>query len=263
MRKFLCIIICLSVLCFSGCFGGSQKNAEKEEIIVFAASSMTDTLSEIEKIYEKENSHSDIIFNFDSTGTLRSQIKEGADCDLFISASEKDMDILESEDLIYMDTRVDLLLNKAVFIVPKENPAGINGYEDIIDGKFNLMAIGNIDVPAGMYAKEILTYLGVWESFNESGKITFSSNVREVLSQVEEAAADCGIVYITDIIGTDSESVIVGQAPEKSHRPIIYPVAIVNKSENYDEAEKFLSFLKSDEAKNIFEKAGFIFIVKE
>ena len=167
MKKIFCLIVSLVFVFTCGCSTDTKDN----EIIVFAASSMTDVLYEASEKYSDENPDVNIVFNFDSSGTLKTQIEEGADCDIFISAAQKQMDELDKNtggtDIIDSNTRSDLVSNTVVLIVPKGNPADIKSFEDVGSDKVSLIAVGNSDVPAGQYAEEVFTYMGIWEKINE------------------------------------------------------------------------------------------------
>ncbi len=268
MKKFLSIVIAIT-LCVGLISCKSVKNDvkdEKVELIVFAAASMTETLSEIKIMYEKEHRDVSIIYNFDSSGTLLKQILAGAECDVFISAAEKQMNSLDitcdesankdRNDFVLSDTRINLLENKVALAVPDGNPKGIKSFDDILTDKLSLLAIGNADVPVGAYTLEILESLGkpVTE-FEKEGKVTYGSNVKEVTTQVKEGLADAGIIYATDAFSAGLE--IVDLADATMCRQVIYPAAVLNISKNIDVAKEYLDYLRSDAAMSVFEKVGF------
>ncbi len=272
MKKFLGVFISAVIAAgmISGCSGnektGTADNTENE-LIVFAAASMTDTMNEIAEMYKAIEPDVNIVYNFDSSGTLKTQIQEGADCDIFISAAQKQMNQLdvvnggeantENLDFVDSDTRFNLVSNSVVLITPEGNPAGIESFEDVGTDKVKLIALGNSDVPVGQYSEEIFTYMDLWDKMNEENKITFGTNVREVLAQVEEGSVDCGVVYSTDAAISDKVEV-VASAPENSHKEITYPAAVLKTSDNAEEAKKFTEYLKTDECTEVFEKAGFV-----
>ena len=200
----------------------------------------------------------ELVFNFDSSGTLKTQIEEGADCDLFLSAAQKQMNALQDEDLINTNTRVDLLENKVVLAVPEGNPADIQSFEDIGTDPCKRIALGNEDVPVGSYSVEILTNLGILDELESGNKITYGSNVKEVTTQVKEAAADCGIVYATDAFSAGLET--VDQATAEECGPVIYPAALTASTEHADEAQAFLDYLTTDDAAAIFTSVGFAMV---
>ena len=236
----------------------SEASGESVQLTVFAAASLTETLNEIAEQYKTVAPNVELVFNFDSSGTLKTQIEEGADCDLFLSAAQKQMNALEEENLINAGTRVDLLENKVVLAVPEGNPADIQSFEDIGTDKCKLVALGNEDVPVGSYSVEILTNLGILDELESSNKITYGSNVKEVTTQVKEAAADCGIVYATDAFSAGLET--VDQATAEECSPVIYPAALTASTEHADEAQAFLDYLTTDDAAAIFASVGFAMV---
>ena len=252
--------------------GGNQTDSETEtaegepvDLIVFAAASMTETLTQIAEMYKEVNPNVRIIYTFDSSGTLKTQIQEGADCDIFISAAQKQMDQLdiladpsvntERLDFILPETRFNLVENKVVLAVPDDNPADIHSFEDLGTDKPSLICLGNDDVPVGAYSKEILTGLGIMEQLEASSKITYGSNVKEVTTQVKEASVDCGIIYATDAFSAGLN--VVDEAEEGQCRQVIYPAAVLNISGNQEEARTFLDYLLTDQCAEIFEAVGF------
>lgn len=238
---------------------------EQTELIVFAAASMTETLTEIADMYEEINPNVKIVYTFDSSGTLKTQIQEGADCDIFISAAQKQMNQLDSTadpsvnteglDFVLQGTRFNLVENKVVLAVPNDNPADIQNYEDLGTDKLSLICLGNDDVPVGAYSTEILTNLGIMEKLESESKITYGSNVKEVTTQVKEASVDCGIIYATDAFS--AELTVVDEAEEGQCAQVIYPAAVLNISQNQEEAQTFLDFLTTDECAKVFESVGF------
>ena len=236
----------------------SEAAGESVELIVFAAASLTETLNAIAETYSADHPGVTFRFNFDSSGTLKTQIEEGADCDLFLSAAQKQMNALQDEDLINTGTRVDLLENKVVLAVPEGNPADIQSFEDIGTDPCKRIALGNEDVPVGSYSVEILTNLGILDELESGNKITYGSNVKEVTTQVKEAAADCGIVYATDAFSAGLET--VDQATAEECGPVIYPAALTASTEHADEAQAFLDYLTTDDAAAIFASVGFAMV---
>lgn len=236
----------------------SEASGESVQLTVFAAASLTETLNEIAEQYKTVAPNVELVFNFDSSGTLKTQIEEGADCDLFLSAAQKQMNALEEENLINTGTRIDLLENKVVLAVPEGNPADIQSFEDIGTDKCKLVALGNEDVPVGSYSVEILTNLGILDELESSNKITYGSNVKEVTTQVKEAAADCGIVYATDAYSAGLET--VDEATADECRQVIYPAALTASTAHAEEAQAFLDYLTTDDAAAIFESVGFAMV---
>lgn len=238
-------------------------DAEPVELVVFAAASMTETLTEIAQLYKAVAPEVKLVFNFDSSGTLKTQIQEGADCDIFISAAKKQMNQLDSSsdadnnpeslDFVLQGSRVNLLENKVALVVPTDNPAGINTFADIANCE--RVALGNDDVPVGQYSKEILTNLGLLEGLEKGSKISFGSNVKEVTTQVAEGAVDCGIVYATDAFSAGLQ--VVELATKDMCKQVIYPAAVLNISKNPEAAQAFLNYLQTDEARAVFARVGF------
>ncbi len=243
-----------------------EPEAEPVELIVFAAASMTEAMNEIAALYKDVAPDVTIVYNFDSSGTLKTQIEEGAECDLFISAGQKQMNQLDISadaavntdglDFVLAGSRFDLVRNKVVMIVPEGTDLGITAFADVLGEGVRLIALGNSDVPAGQYAEEVYTSLGLWEELVASGKVSYGSNVKEVLEQVASAAVDCGVVYSTDA-ATASGVTVAAEAPEGSHGPIVYPAAVLNISKNQAAAEAFAEFLRSDACAAVFESIGF------
>ena len=243
--------------------------AEPVDLIVFAAASMTETLTELGDAYMAEHHDVKIIFNFDSSGTLKTQIQEGADVDIFISAGQKQMNQLDITasaevntdglDFVLADTRFDILENKVALAVPADNPADINSYDDMIAGLKDgtiMLAMGNSDVPVGQYTQKILDFYELNEDdLAAAGSITYGSNVKEVTTQVSEAVVDCGIIYQTDAFSAGLT--IVDTATKEMCGQVIYPAAVMNVSRNPEAAEAFLEYLTSDAADAVFEEVGF------
>ena len=274
--KAIAALLALAVsmtACLTGC-GRTNTNtnadaSEKTELVVFAAASMTETLNQIKTDYEAQHKDITLTYNFDSSGTLKTQIQEGAICDVFISAAQKQMDQLDASkdntanpeqlDFINSDSRMDLLENKVVLVVPENDPKNINSFDDLkskLESGDVLLAMGNSDVPVGQYTQKILQYWGLDEkALADAGEITYGSNVKEVTTQVSEGSADCGVVYYTDAYSAGLK--IVGEATEEMCGKTIYPAAVMKNSEHPEQAQEFLAYLSSDAAAKVFEKVGF------
>ena len=240
--------------------------AEPVEVVVFAAASLEATLTEIADQYKEVAPEVTLTFSFESSGTLRTQIIEGAVCDLFISAGQSQMNDLEAgqndtgADFVYADTRIDFVENKVVLAVPDDNPKDIQTFSDLATDKLSLLCIGNDDVPVGSYSLEILDTLGIDIAQLESnGKVTYASNVTEVANQVKEGAVDCGIIYATDAY--TYELTVVDQATADMCSQVIYPAAVMKSSSGEAAeaaAQAFLDYLHTDEsAIAILENVGF------
>ena len=276
MKRIVAMILSLAFALTLCACGASEKESvpasgesEQLELIVFAAASMQETLTELGDKYMGANENVTIVFNFDSSGTLKTQIQEGADVDIFISAGQKQMNQLdinasaevntEGLDFVLEGTRFDILENKVALAVPAGNPAGINSYDDMIAGLKDgsiMLAMGNSDVPVGQYTQKILKYFElVEEDLASAGVITYGSNVKEVTTQVSEAAVDCGIIYQTDAFSANLT--VVDTATAEMCGQVIYPAAVMNVSKNANAAKAFLEYLTSSEADAVFENVGF------
>ena len=239
--------------------GDALINELKGELIVFAAASMTETLTEIAEQLKEVAPELTIIYNFDSSGTLLTQVEEGADCDVFISAAPKQMDTLEADGYLMEGTRFDLLENKVALAVPEGNPANINSYDDLAAGLTGggiVLAMGNSDVPVGQYTQKIFEYYGLNEAELVSrGVITYGSNVKEVTSQVSETAVDCGVIYCTDAYSAGLT--VVDTATAGMCGQVIYPAAVLEAAPNAGAAQAYLLYLLTGEAASVFENVGF------
>ncbi len=258
MKKVLYMILLAVILPALSACGG--ETAQDVEVTVFAAASMTENLTEIKTTYEKDHPGVTLTFNFDSSGTLLTQIQEGADCDLFISAASKQMNALEQAGALAENSRVDLLENQVVLCVPDGNPANIRSFDQLAQELKNenvLLAMGNSDVPVGQYTREILFFYGMSEdALAAVGCITYGSNVKEVTTQISEASVDCGVIYSTDAFSAGLTA--VDRAAGEMCSPVIYPAAVLKESKNMEAAQTFLAYLISDEAMAVFQSAGFV-----
>ena len=285
-RSFLCAAgIASASAVLTACGGSSSSTAsatassaaasseaasgESVELIVFAAASLTETLNAIAETYSAENPGVTFSFNFDSSGTLKTQIQEGADCDLFISAGQKQMNQLDSTasadvnteglDFVDSDSRVDLLENKVVLCVPENGNKGIDSFDSLAEhlkaGDI-LFCMGNSDVPVGQYTQKILAYYALdEEALAAAGVITYGSNVKEVTTQITEASVDAGVVYCTDAYSAGLTP--VDEATKEMCGQVIYPAAVLKAAPNAEAAREFLAYLQTDRAATVFESVGF------
>ena len=285
-RGFLCAAgIASASAALTACGGSSSSTAsstassaaasseaasgESMELIVFAAASLTETLSAIAETYSAENPGVTFSFNFDSSGTLKTQIQEGADCDVFISAGQKQMNQLDSTDsadvntegldFVDSDSRVDLLENKVVLCVPEGSDKGIDSFDALAEhlkAQDILFCMGNSDVPVGQYTQKILAYYDLdEEALAAAGVITYGSNVKEVTTQISEGSVDAGVVYCTDAYSAGLTP--VDEATAEMCGQVIYPAAVLKAAPNAEAAREFLAYLQTDRAATVFEGVGF------
>ena len=247
----------------------SASAGESVELIVFAAASLTETLNAIAETYTAEHPEVTFSFNFDSSGTLKTQIEEGADCDLFISAGQKQMnqlDITASSDVntdgldfVDSDSRIDLLENKVVLCIPEGGDKGIDSFDALAEhlkAEDILFCMGNSDVPVGQYTQKILAYYDLDEAaLAAAGVITYGSNVKEVTTQVSEASVDAGVVYCTDAFSAGLT--VVDEATAEMCGQVIYPAAVMKNAPHADAAKEFLAYLQTSEAGDVFASVGF------
>lgn len=280
MRKLFALLIAAAmVLGLAACAAPATEEtaapeetvpeAEPVELIVFAAASMTETMNQIAELYKTVAPNVTLTYNFDSSGTLKTQIQEGAECDLFISAGQKQMNQLDITadpevntdklDFVLEGTRINLLENRVTLCVPEGNPKDIKSFDDLADKLKEgsvLMAMGNSDVPVGQYTQKILAFYGLdEEKLAKDGVITYGTNVKEVTTQVTEASVDCGVVYCTDAFSAGLTP--MDYATKEMCGQVIYPAAVLNISKNQEAAKEFLAYLQTDEAMKVFEAVGF------
>ena len=273
MKKLFSLVLALSMaLALTACGGSAdtdstttddttETTAKPVELYVFAAASMQESLDQVIEAYKAVAPEVAVVATYDSSGTLKTQIQEGADCDVFISAAPKQMNQLDAEggeenteglDLVNSATRLDLLENKVTLAVPEGNPKGIESFDQLA----GFLAMGNSDVPVGQYTQKIFTYYGLnEETLASSGVLTYGSNVKEVTTQVSEGTVDCGVIYATDAFSAGLT--VVDEATAEMCGQVIYPAAVMKNSANPDAAKAFLDFLSTDEAMACFEAVGF------
>ena len=258
MKKFLLTALLLVTMIFAGCGGEQAKKETKPEPVelhVSAAASLTNAMNELAELYAKDNPNVKITFNFGSSGALQQAIENGGETDLFYSAAQKQMNALEEKGELADGTRKNLLENAVVLIVPNDSTKDITSYQDVATDKVEKIALGEPKgVPVGQYSEEIFTNLNILDAVK--AKAVYGSDVRQVLAWTESGEVDCGVVYATDAAISDKVKVICA-APENSHKPVIYPAAVIKSSKHIDDAKKFLDFTSSEPAAKVFEKYGF------
>ena len=272
-RKPIALLIALMMALTALCVPAAAESST--ELIVFAAASMTETLTELKKVYEEGNPDVSLILSFESSGTLKTQIQEGAECDLFISAGQKQMNQLdisadasvntEGLDMVLQGSRINLLENKVALVVPEGNPRGIESFDDLaekLEAGTVFMAMGNSDVPVGQYTQKILAFYGLDEAaLANAGTLTYGTNVKEVTTQVKAASVDCGVVYGTDAFSAGLE--IIDTATAEMCGQVIYPAAVMKESRHPEAAQAFLTWLTGEEASAVFSSVGFTPVPQE
>lgn len=261
MRKKLIAAMMAGVLS-AGMFSTGVFAADtdlKGEVNIFIAASLSNAMEEIQKDFNETYPDVEILYNADSSGTLQTQIEEGARCDIFFSAADKQMDALVDEDLAKKDTVEDILENKVVLIKPKDGETKVTGFENITDAKN--IALAGEDVPVGQYSREIFKNLGIEDDVNKM-EINEGKNVTDVLASVSEGSNEIGIVYATDATSVADKVDVIAEAPEGSlETPVLYPVGLTVDAEASDEeaaaADAFLEYLQTDDAMKVFEEYGF------
>ena len=285
-KKLLAIGLSMAMIfAVTACGSGSQNTgssaqsdssstaAEEQvsgELFVSAAASMTESLDKVIAKFEKQNPDYTVTPTYDSSGTLETQIIEGAACDVFISAAQKQMNELDGENeaclgdnYVLKGSRIDLLENTAVLVVSESMKDEIKSWDDFVEklksaqnSEDMIFCMGNSDVPVGAYTSKILTNLGISEDdLVSKGIVTYGTNVKEVTSQVQSGAADCGIIYSTDAYSAGMTP--VATADSSLAGEIIYPAAVMEKGENQEAAKAFLDFIQTDEAMKEFTAVGF------
>ena len=259
MKRMLSFILLLSIIVISGCT--NQEKVPKEnmeethELLISAAASLTDAMTEVVSAFEEEHPDTKITVNYGGSGKLAQQLQQGAPVDVFLSADQAWMDKLDKEQLILPDSKIDFARNELVMIAKEASLSTIDSMEDLTSAKVDQIAIGNPDsVPAGKYAEEALKNSGLWKQIQE--KFIYAKDVRQVLTYVETGNADIGFVYGSDLYRTEAVEVVT-KVDESLFEPIVYPAAVVASSENTAVAKAFVAYLESDTVQAILEKNGF------
>ena len=259
---FIAILAIVAIVSVGSCaaglfdFLGGEPDLNGTEVDLAAAASLKNAFdNDLIPMFEEKYPGVKVTPTYASSGDLQTQIENGLEADVFMSAANKQMNALVDEGLIDNDTNVQTLENKVVLIVPADSDANISSFEDLKDIDGNI-AIGDPEsVPAGQYAKESLTNLGIWDAVEP--KLSLGTDVTAVLNQVAQGSAECGIVYATDAKSTDDVKVIC-EAPEDSlDTPVIYPIAVLKNSPDSEGAHAFVDFLQTPEAQDVFVEYGF------
>lgn len=251
MKRLIISVVITIIVLIAGIVPAHAENA----VTISAAASLTESLTEISKSFEASHPGIKLYFNFAASGILQKQIEKGSPVDVFISASPKQVDALQNKGLLYNDTRVNVLTNEIVLVIPANATYKVNKFDDLTSADIKWLAIGNPDtVPVGQYSQETLKKLGLWKQV--APKSVYGESVRQVLNYVERGEVSAGIVFASDLtIAKNIKAAVM--APAGSHKPIIYPAAVVSSSQNKESAMEFIKYLKTDEAKKVFEKYGF------
>lgn len=232
----------------------SQSGTQNASLTISAAASLKDAMEEIKSIYTKENPTVSLTYNFGASGALQQQIEQGAPVDVFVSAGMKQIDELEKKGLLIDQTKRNLLKNRLVLIVPLDSP-GMAELTDLLDARIERVALASPEsAPAGQYAKEALTKVGMWDALKP--RLVIAKDVRQVLTYVETGNVDAGLLYQTDAKVSNKVRIAV-TVPEAYHAPIVYPAAVLKGTKHLGEAKRFVDFLLGERAKAVFEKYGF------
>ncbi len=234
----------------------ADTSLDGQEVNLAAAASLKNVFDDkLIPMFEEQYPGVKVTPTYASSGDLQTQIENGLETDVFMSAANKQMDALIEEGIIDNDTNLQFLENKVVLIVPADSDSNISSFEDLKDVEGNI-AIGDPEsVPAGQYAQEVLNNTGIWSDVES--KLSLGKDVTEVLNQVAQGSAECGIVYSTDAKSTDDVKVICEAPGDALDTPVIYPVAAVKDTNDTDATQAFMDFLQTKEAKDIFVEYGF------
>lgn len=246
-------LVAAVVLGLTGC--GRDKEPSSTELTILAAASLTDVCDQLKEQYEAEHPGVTLTFSYGASGTLQTQIEEGAPADIFMSAAMKQMTALDEEGLMDSDSIIQLLENKIVLVVPAGSDTDLSSFEEVATDKVRMIGLGEPEsVPVGQYSEEVFATLNLLDAVK--AKANYGSDVRTVLSWVETGEVDCGIVYATDAYTTERVK-IVAEAPEGSCKRVIYPAGVVKNSAHAEEAAAFVEYLQTEEILALFESYGF------
>jgi len=250
VTTFLCMVIASSTFA-----GAAKESTVSKEITVSAAISLKNSFEEIGKLYESQYG-TKCIFNFGASGDLMKQIAGGAPVDIFASAAKKDMDEADKKGFTVADSRADLAANSLVLVVPAQAESSLKSFEGLNLAEIKKIAVGNPkSVPAGRYAEEVFNFYKIAPSIKD--KLIYTENVRQVLDYVARGEVDAGVVYATDAAVRSKEVIVIATAPDNSHKPVVYPIAVIKGSKSEAEAKKFIALVMSQEGKTILKKYGF------
>jgi len=250
-------LLAAAVLVVSACGGSEeQSGSANQTLTVSAASSLKDAFTEIGKEFESQHPGVKVDFNFASSGDLAQQITAGAPVDVFAAASTKETDDLGNRNLLIKDTVIKPVGNDLVLVGPATSGNKITTFEDLGKSDIGKIAIGNpATVPAGRYAQDALAFYGLWDSLQP--KLVYGESVRQVLDYVAQGEVDAGLVYTTDAKSRTNDVRVVATAPAESHKPIIYPMAVIAGTKQEQLARQFLELVTSKDGQSVFEKYGF------
>ncbi|MGP4107823.1 molybdate ABC transporter substrate-binding protein [Virgibacillus sp. L01] len=253
MKYFVYILLALSLLINAGC--SNQESTEEHKLFISAASSLSNVLSKLGDEFESEHPNTTLTLNYGASGKLAQQIQQGAPVDLFLSADQKWMDNLSEQKMILENTRANFTENKLVLVSANNTNTPIDNLKGLMNTGLDQVALGNPEsVPAGSYAKEVLTASGLWQDIQN--KLVYAKDVRQVLTYVESGNTDIGFVYASDLKRSNMVTE-VKKINKSLYGPIEYPTAVMASSDTKEKAKTFINFLQSDEAQSILAEYGF------
>lgn len=265
IRSLLVMSMLILVLAMVGCGQKAKQapiaTAKPVTLTISAAASLTEAMGEIKALYAIEKSNVTINYNFGASGALEQQIEQGASADLFFSAATKQMDVLQTKDLILEDTKVNLLGNTVVLVVKSDSTLAISDFKGLENAEIKKIALGEPKtVPVGQYSEEIFASLNMLNKIKS--KAVYGKDAKEVLTWVETGNVDAGVVYGSDAKTSKKVKVASVAGKDLYKTPVIYPIAVIKASKNIDDTKVFLKFLSSSKAKEVFIKYGFDFLLK-